>query len=398
MKYLKYLFLLLFLALFFLPVKTKAKEPINIYVFYSSTCSACQSADAFFDNLEKNNSDVKVYRYEITNNQDKIKKAEKVLKKNFYVVPWIIIGNKSFTGWMNSNSPSLINSAIDYYRNHDYNDVLGIELGITKPSSNPNSDEEDDSSNNIIKIPIFGNVNIKELSLPILSLTLGAIDGFNPCAMWVLLFLITMLLGMKDKKKMWTLGIAFLLTSVLIYLLFMVSWLKVLSYASSVIYMRILISLVAIIGGIINVKNYFNTKNKDGCVVVNAKKRKSIFARINKLTNQKKFYLALIGIITLAVTVNMVELACSLGIPVIFMQILEVNDLSSFEYSLYMGMYLLTFMLDDLIIFIISMLTLNVTSVSTKYGKYTHLIGGVIMILIGILLVFKPEWLAFNFK
>ncbi len=397
-KKLKYLFILLILSVYFLPIKVKADEPINIFVFSSSTCSACQNAEVYFRELEKNNSSVKIYRYEITENQDKIKKAEKVIKKNFIVTPWIIIGNKSFAGWYSGSSPDLIDSAIKYYQNNDYKDVLGIELGITKASDSENDTDTEEEISDIVKVPLLGEINIKDISLPFVSFVLGAIDGFNPCAMWVLLFLITMLIGMKDKKKMWILGITFLVTSTLVYLLFMVSWLKVISYASSVIYMRILIALVALVGGTINVRNYFKAKDKDGCVVVDAKKRKNIFSRVKKLTQEKKFYLAFFGIIALAVTVNMVELACSLGIPVVFMQILSVNNLSGFEQGFYLGLYLLAFMLDDLIIFIISMVTLNVTSVSTKYGKYSHLIGGILMILIGILLVFKPEWLSFNFN
>lgn len=398
-KNFKYLLILLVLVALVLPIRVKAEEqePINIFVFSSATCSACQNAEVYFKELEKNNTSVKIYRYEITENQDKIKIAEKVVKKNFMVTPWIIIGNKSFAGWYTGSSPDLIDSTIKYYQNNEYKDILGIALGITEGEEGDYTDTEDEISD-VVKVPFLGEINIKNISLPFISLVLGAIDGFNPCAMWVLLFLITMLIGMKDRKKMWILGVTFLLTSTLVYLLFMVSWLKVVSYANSIFYMRILIALVAIVGGAVNIRNYYKAKDKDGCVVVDAKKRKSIFARVKKLTSEKKFYLAFFGIIALAVTVNMVELACSLGIPVVFMQILAVNNLSGFEHGLYLGLYLLAFMLDDLIVFIISMLTLNVTSVSTKYGKYSHLIGGILMVIIGILLVFKPEWLSFNFS
>ena len=107
--------------------------------------------------------------------------------------------------------------------------------------------------------------------------------------------------------------------------------------------------------------------------------------------------MAIFGIIALAISVNLVELACSAGLPLIFTQILALNDLSTFEYVTYMLIYILFFLIDDIVVFVIAMLTLNIKGISSKYGKYSHLIGGIIMILIGILMIFKPEWLMFNF-
>ena len=116
--------------------------------------------------------------------------------------------------------------------------------------------------------------------------------------MWVLLFLISMLLGMKDRKRMWFLGLTFLTTSALIYLMFMVSWLKIALSISSISYVRILIALVALIGGIVNLYSYFKSDDS-GCNVVDDKKRKKMFSKIKKLTSEKSFILALIGVMGL---------------------------------------------------------------------------------------------------
>ena len=99
----------------------------------------------------------------------------------------------------------------------------------------------------------------------------------------------------------------------------------------------------------------------------------------------------------LAISVNMVELACSAGLPTIFIEILSLNDLSNFHYALYMILYIIMFMIDDIVIFIIAMTTLKVTGISNKYTKYSHLVGGIIMIIIAILMAFKTDWLMFNF-
>src|SRR5699024_4433762 len=99
----------------------------------------------------------------------------------------------------------------------------------------------------------------------------------------------------------------------------------------------------------------------------------------------------------LAISVNLIELACSAGLPVIFTQVLAMNDLSTLEYWIYIFIYIFFFMIDDLIVFAIAVKTMELTGITTKYTKYSHLIGGLLMFIIGILLIVKPEWLMFNF-
>ena len=131
--------------------------------------------------------------------------------------------------------------------------------------------------------------------------------------------------------------------------------------------------------------------------VVDDNKRNKMFGSIKKFTQEKNFFLALIGVIALAISVNIVELACSAGLPVMFIEILSMNHLTVFEEIVYIGLYMLFFLIDDLIIFFIAMTTMQLTGFSTKYGKISKVIGGLLLLLIGLLLIFKPEWLMFNF-
>jgi hypothetical protein len=108
--------------------------------------------------------------------------------------------------------------------------------------------------------------------------------------------------------------------------------------------------------------------------------------------------LAILGVVGLSVSVNLVELACSAGLPLVFTELLALNNVSNFMKIMYTLLYVLFFLLDDLVIFIIAMVTMEVTGISTKYNKYSHLLGGIIMLVMGLLLIFKPEWLMFQFK
>ena len=197
---------------------------------------------------------------------------------------------------------------------------------------------------------------------------------------------------------MWILGLTFIITSGLVYLAFMLSWFNLASLVPKLQLLRFIVAVVALGAGIFNLNNYIKSLSKDdGCEVVDDKKRKKIINRIIKITSNKKFILAFLGIILLAATVNLIELMCSIGIPLIYTQILSMNNLSTFKYMIYMIIYIVFFLLDDILIFAISMKTLKVTGISTKYTKYSHLIGGIIMLIIGILMILKPEWLMFNF-
>lgn len=255
---------------------------------------------------------------------------------------------------------------------------------------------EEEIKEEVRSIPIFGEVNLKNLSIPLIAVTFGIVDGFNPCAMWVLLFLISMLLGMKDRKRMWIIGLTFLFTSALVYFVIMMSWISIATRFSTIVWLRNSIAIIAMIGGFINLKSYMK-KQDDGCEVVDDNKRTKIFDKIKNFTQEKSFVLALLGVIALAITVNIIELACSAGFPLVFSQILVVNEVTQMQALMYTLVYILFFLIDDLIIFFVAMTTLKLTGISTKYGKYSHLVGGILMIIIGALLLLKPEWIMFNF-
>ena len=181
-------------------------------------------------------------------------------------------------------------------------------------------------------------------------------------------------------------------------MLIILSWITIALKMTQIIWIRNLIAVIALVGAFINFRSFFNSKDDSGCEVVDDKKRKKMFARIRKFTSEKSFLLAILGVIGLAVSVNVVELACSAGLPIVFSELLVINNTSDTMKFVYTLVYILFFLLDDLVIFFIAMFTMQVTGISTKYNKYSHLLCGIVMLIIGVLLLLKPEWLMFNFK
>lgn len=407
MKYLKYIFLGILSVLFFInPVFAKENEKniVNLYLFYSKTCPHCAEEEVALKELEEKYDNLVVYSYEI-HTEEGINKLHQV--ENYYditvnSVPFTVIGEKKFHGYSSSKKLDFDN-VISYYSDHGYKDEIGELLGIEKLPTyliNENDVSLDDYVKKTynIDIPLIGKIDLKQFTIPVITIMIGLLDGFNPCAMWVLLFLISMLLGMKDKKRMWSLGVTFIFTSSIMYFAFMMAWLNVTKYLSAITWIQILIGLVAIVGGIVNLRSYLKERKVNGCQVVDDKKRNKIFDKIKKFTTEKSFLLATLGVITLAISVNLVDLLCSAGLPVMYIEILSMNGLSTLEYVCYLIVYVLFFMLDDIIVFFIAMTTMQVTGFSTKYGKFSHLIGGILLLLIGIIMILKPEWLMFNFS
>lgn len=395
--------LLLIVFIFFISLNVSAKEKVKLYLFYGDGCPHCAEEEAkLLPEIEKD-EDVEIVKYEVWYNKENSLLLDDVVKvfNSRSGVPFNVIGDTTIIGYSDANRNKILR-AIDYYKSNPdkYRDVVekvkNKEDVVINDTFDKVEKETDDTST--IDVPIVGKFNVKNISLTSAAILIGLVDGFNPCAMWVLLFLLTSLIGLKDKKRMLLLGSIFLLTSGLVYFIIMFSWLNIVVSVTTSVIFRVLIGLFALGAGIYNIYNFNKERKKDdGCTVVDKKERKSIISRIKKFTKEKSLILAIFGVIALAISVNIVELLCSAGLPLVFSELLAINNITGLKAVLYDLIYVFFFMLDDFIIFLIAVKTMDVVGISTKYSKYSHLIGGLIMLLLGILLIFKPGWLMFNF-
>lgn len=353
----------------------KNDEKVNIYLFYSKICPHCQKEEKYFETLkEKYQDKINIYTYEVTENKTNneiMKSLKKELKENSQGVPFTIIGSKTFLGYDESLNERIENTIESYL-------------------------DENTKTNNTYTIPILGKIEGKNASIILIAIILGFIDGFNPCAMWILLLLINMCISIKDKKKMLIVCLTFIITSGIIYFLSMLGIGFILDL-TTISYIRNIIAILAIILGIYNLYTYLKTRKQTGCHVVKKEKRKTIITKINNILNNKNTLLMFGGTIILATSVSLVEMACSLGFPTIFLELLSINNIHSFLKVTYLLIYILFYLIDDIVVLFLSIKAFETKGISTKYNKYVHLIGGLIMILMGVLLIFKPEWIMFNF-
>jgi glutaredoxin len=394
---------------------------VNLYFFYGDGCPHCAKEEEFLDKLEEKYEQIEVHRYETWYDRENAALLDKVRSKLGFKtgVPVLIVGEESIVGYSSYEiSGKKIEGIVSKYIETGCNDLMTpflggktsdkaleekscehsceTETGECEHDCDCTADMEKESKpENSIHLPFFGSIEIANLALPLLTVVIAAADGFNPCAMWVLVFLISLLIDMQDRKRMWLLGLAFIFTSALVYYVFVFTWLQVFISIGVIIWVRLAIGLLAVGSGAYHIKEFW--ENVDGaCKVTGGEKRREIFNRIKTIVREKALVLSLIGIVVLAAAVNLVELLCSAGFPQTYTQVLAMKDLSFWHNQAYLFLYIFIFMLDDLLIFSIAMKTMELKGLSAKYSRWAGLIGGVLILFIGLLLIFKPEFIMFG--
>ncbi|MAF14103.1 MAG: hypothetical protein CMI53_04410 [Parcubacteria group bacterium] len=384
----------------------------TVNFFHGDGCPHCADEKEFFIELQKEFPSLVITEFEVWYNRDNasfLSQAAKELNIKNSGVPVTIIGEQVVVGFSSAKTTGeRIRKAINHCLDNKCVEAVGQIAagnyqgdGSTSQAVDSVCDDETAcavdglGSTTVFNIPFIGEVDASAFSLPLLTIVIAGLDGFNPCAMWVLIFLISLLLGMKDRKKMWILGLTFLITSALVYFLFLAAWLNLFLFIGFIVWVRIVIGIFAVGSGVYHLREWY--VNKSGlCKVTGAKRKRKIMDKFKEVTAQKKFWLVLSGIISIAIAVNMIELVCSAGLPAIYTQVLALSDLPTSGYYLYLLLYIFIFLLDDLFIFVVAMTTLKMAGLTGKYSRWSSLIGGIVIFILGILLIFRPEWIMFG--
>jgi len=234
-----------------------------------------------------------------------------------------------------------------------------------------------------------------------LAIVLGIIDGFNACAMTALGFLLATLISTKDRKKVVLIGGTFILASGLVYFIFISAWLNLFLVLEQIKIITFLVGIIIVLFSIFTLKDYFYGTICKLCEIdpnkqnIWTKAEKWLLIKIKQLSEKDvPLFVSLIGIALIAVGINLVELICSFGLPLAFTKALTEMNMSTLSYYFHIFVYTLFYMLDDFLVFLIAVFTLKITNASNKYLKIIKLISSIILLLLGITMIFKPELLT----
>ncbi|MFA4937489.1 MAG: hypothetical protein WC575_04385, partial [Patescibacteria group bacterium] len=192
-KYVVILGLLLSLMLFY-PANA-ADNQVTIHVFGLATCPHCVVEKAYLTELVNQYPQIHLAYYEISANQDNVLLLQKVaneLNVEISGVPFTVIGNEYFIGYLNDDTTgeTLRQTALKY-ESGEYDDLVTRLAMANSDQTDKKIVTKDSTEPLLIDLPIWGQVDVKKISLPIFTILIAAVDGFNPCAMWILLFLIS---------------------------------------------------------------------------------------------------------------------------------------------------------------------------------------------------------------
>ncbi|RLF94439.1 hypothetical protein DRN45_03365 [Thermococci archaeon] len=439
-----------FIILIFIiiPFVNSENNDFKVYLFWSEGCPHCEAEKEYLNEIKDNYPGMEIIMYEATGSIE-----EYNLLKEFcdaydvtFITPLIFIGNDYVSGFVDKETTGLeIKEKLDYCLEHGCIDPIDKVKGIGKISKGeavkisktvpevislleeyPNASyivdiqygtnnymvrwrvkdieisvEIDSETGEIvsgeknkeeeqISIPFIGDVYPSEINLPLLTIMVGGLDGINPCAIWVLCFLMSFLIYMRDKKRMLIVGVTFVITSGIVYFMFMAAWLNFFLLVGYVDVMRIAIAILAITVGIINVKDFFFFKRGVSLTIPDSKKP-SLMKRMRGLLKKESTFALILGTMALAFFANLIELLCTAGFPAIYTRILTLNALSALKYYLYLVLYNAVYVVPLMIIVVSFVVTMGRRKFTERQGRILKLVSGAIMLLLGLIMLLKPE-------
>ncbi len=360
---------------------------ICIHVFLDD-CPQCQNIETYLEDLNEK-YDIEIEKYDV--NEDENEKIFQEFKENYglkvSLYPTIFIGDSYLMG----EEP--IKTALESEINKCLEEGCPCPLSKVRPFTPITAKPEDVTSgeNQTINIPLFGEVELSSMSAGVATALIAFVDGFNPCSLWVLTFLLGIVIYTGSRKKIVIVGLTFLLVTTLGYGLFMLGLLNVFMYVGHLLWIKVLVGLIAGIFAIVNIKDYFWYK-KGISFTISDKYKPKIFKQVRDMMNPNRSTGSMVlATAIMAAGIILVELPCTAGFPVIWSNMMADYSLAFTAFASLFLLYLAIYLLDELIVFGTVAFTLKATKFQEKHGRILKLIGGMIMLALAIVLVFKSE-------
>jgi len=355
----------------------------DINFFYLPSCPHCDEQRPFNEKLAEKYTTIQIVEHDASTPQGSVLLSDMLAQlgveeePEFPITIIIISEDQVFiSGWVSGGWES------EETTGREIEEALEQCLSGNCPS--PAGEEPGDG----IVLPIIGKFIPADYSLPALAVILGLVDGFNPCALWVLVYLISLVMTLRDRRRIWLIVGSFVLASGVLYFLFMTAWLNVFLLIGYVRPVTVVIGLVALGGGILQIREFIKTKGEIVCEVTSEESRGKTMARMQRIVSSPITLGTIVGIIALAFAVNAIEFVCSAAVPAVFTQVLSLASLTTFQYYGYILLYVFFFMLNNLVIFGAAAFALT-SNLGVRYAKYAR----PILIILGALLLFAPGWL-----
>lgn len=363
----------------------------DIVIFWGDGCPNCAKQEVWLEGLEAQHPDLKVVRYEVWNseaNREIFVSVGNDLGFEAGSVPTAIIGERVWIGWTNAIEQDMA-GAVSLLERGDLPKpgVFGTAGAGTCSTDSLICSAE--PAPIIIDVPLFGEVSLGNKSLLVSTIIIGFVDGINPCSLWVLSILLTIVLRTNSRPRVLAIGTTFLLVTAVMYALYMAAFYSALTVVGYLGLIQWVVAAVAGVFGVVSVKDYFAFK-KGLSFTIKDSAKPGIYSRMRAAAGHEALLPALGATILLAVGVSLLETPCTAGFPVLWTGMLHANGAGAAETAFLFLAYMIPFLLDELIIFGIAVFTMKSFKMQEKHGEMLKLFAGVTMLVLAATMVINP--------
>lgn len=371
------------------PAAEDIEPSLDLILFWGQECSNCEAEQEWLETVAIDYPDLTIRQYEIRDNKAN---ADLFLaygeRFDFPALNWpvTVIGERVWIGWTPSIKDDMteaIELAVqgEYPRPGQY----GTGTGVCS-EEDPYCIPEDEP----IDVPFFGKVSLEDKSLIVSTLIIGFVDGVNPCSLWVISVLLTIVIRTASRRRVIAVGSTFLIVTTAMYALYMAAIYSALSVARFIGPIQIIVGLVAAVFGLVSVKDYFAFK-KGLSFTISDSAKPGIYKRMREAAGHHSLVAALAATVALGVVVSIIETPCSIGLPFVWTGILRKEGVGAVAVAFLFLVYMIPFLLDEMIVFIVAVVTMRATKMQEKHGEILKLVGGVTMLALAAVLLFAPS-------
>lgn len=365
-----------------------AAAQTTIEVFTRPGCGHCAAARRFLADEARTRPDVIVVTHDVSSDRQALQRLHRLSARAGITtpgVPTFVINGRVVVGFDPDSTPAELRA------------LLGRPRGDGAASGarcEPDDTACKPKQKHSIKVPLIGKVSVDRVGLPVFTVVLGLVDGFNPCATWVLLFLLAMLVNLQDRSRMALIAGTFVVVSGVVYFAFMAAWLTFFTVVGVAGPIRLVLAALALLFGALNVKDFF-AFGRGPSLSIPESAKPGLYARVRSILRAENLTGAMTGVIVLAFLVNLVELLCTAGLPALYTAVLTSRDLPVWQHYGYLMLYVIAYMIDDAILVAIGVITLSKRKLQERAGRWLKLLSGVVMLILGMLFLVRPNWLGF---
>jgi glutaredoxin len=351
-------------------------DRVELVLFWGEGCPHCATEKEWLAEAEQRYPQLDVAQHEVWYDEDNRELFEQTARELGFeasAVPTTVIGERYWVGWSDVVQQEI---------------TTVIELGGDAPA-----EQDGEGRSSSVRVPLVGDVDVGSDSLVVSTLVIGFVDGVNPCSLWVISVLLAIVVRTRSRTRVFAVGLTFLTVTALMYAVYMAGIYSAMTVVGHLPLIQLVVALVAGVFGVVSLKDYFAFRRGISFTISDSAKP-GIYRRMRAAAGKRELLPSLAATVVLAVGVSLLETPCTAGFPVLWTGLLAAQGVGTGEAIGLFGLYLLPFLIDELVVFGVAVATMRAAKLQERHGRVLKLVGGTMMLALAVTVVVSPEAMA----